>query len=329
MAGHSPWVDPDALRLAVYRFVLTPLEPMTLPEYKGAVLRGGFGITFKRLVCSEPDPHACTPCRRRNACPYGYVFETSPPENSQVLRTLSDVPTPFVLEPPLDRRTHYGPGDELEFRLVLVGRGIDYLPYFFVVIEELGRMGLGADRARYRMERVERVDPYSGERETLFSGADGLLVTGGRCLSYADVAAHAAGLAADRMTLHFETPTRIKHQDRFVTQPEFQVLVRALLRRLSSLLYFHCIQLWQPDFGQLIAEAKAVDLSVAQVDWVDWERYSTRQRQHITLSGFVGQVAYTGHLELFRQLLAVGELIHVGKGTVFGLGRYRLQPERC
>lgn len=320
------WVNPDKLSIAAYRFVLSPLEPMELPAYKGALLRGGFGATFKQMVCPEGDPQSCTPCRRRNDCPYGYVFETSPPEGSQVLRNLSDVPTPFVIEPPLDQRTHYRPGDELEFQLVLVGQGINYLPYFFVVFEELGRAGLGRDRSRYRVELVEMVDPLAGATATLYTASGGLLVVGDTSLTYAHLAERAARLPPQRITLRFQTPTRIKHQDRFVSRPDFHVLVRALLRRVSSLLYFHCGELWQPDFGQLIASAAGVEMASAEVEWADWERYSTRQRQHMNLGGFVGEVTYAGDLGPFRPLLAIGELVHVGKGAVFGLGRYRLEP---
>ncbi|RRR67439.1 MAG: hypothetical protein EI684_18955 [Candidatus Viridilinea halotolerans] len=46
------------------------------------------------------------------------------------LHDLRDVPRPFVIEPPLETRTHYRAGEALELTLVLIGRGIDFLPYF-------------------------------------------------------------------------------------------------------------------------------------------------------------------------------------------------------
>jgi hypothetical protein len=47
-----------------------------------------------------------------------------------------------MIEPPLEPRTQYAAGDTLEFGLVLIGRGIDYLPYFLFGFEQLGKMGL-------------------------------------------------------------------------------------------------------------------------------------------------------------------------------------------
>lgn len=45
------------------------------------------------------------------------------------------------------------------------------------------------------------------------------------------------------------------------------------------------------------------------------------------MGGFVGEVMYRGELSDFLPLLKLGEKIHVGKGTGFGLGRYEIQTE--
>jgi hypothetical protein len=42
------------------------------------------------------------------------------------------------------------------------------------------------------------------------------------------------------------------------------------------------------------------------------------------LGGFVGEVEYRGELREFVPLLKLGEQIHLGKGTGFGLGKYVL-----
>ncbi|MFQ5903237.1 MAG: CRISPR system precrRNA processing endoribonuclease RAMP protein Cas6 [Candidatus Binatia bacterium] len=56
--------------------------------------------------------------------------------------------------------------------------------------------------------------------------------------------------------------------------------------------------------------------------WHGWERYSARQDTRMKMGGFVGKVEYQGEVSGFIPLLRLGQRIHVGKGTGFGLGRY-------
>jgi hypothetical protein len=103
------------------------------------------------------------------------------------------------------------------------------------------------------------------------------------------------------------------------------VLVKALLGRVSSLSYFHCGQRWEVDFRGLIDRA-ADRVRTAEVGsgWADWSRFSGRQQQRVEMGGLAGQVTYEGDLRDYLPLLALGELVHVGKGTVFGNGKYRI-----
>lgn len=316
--------DLQSFRTAHYRFDIQAVDALRLPAYKGSTLRGGFGYAFKKMVCIQKDWRQCTPCQVGNTCPYGYIFDTTPPEDSQALSNLQDVPVPFIIEPPLDETTTYQPGDRLSFDVVLVGRAINYLPYFILAFQELGRAGIGQPRGRYSLQRIRSIHPWQGTSELMYDGVD--VHVGGRDLTVtaADVAARAETLPADRLTLHFITPMRLKYRGKYVKQPEFHVIVRNLLRRISSLSYFHCGELWETDFRGIIAAAEDVAATRVDVEWVDWERYSGRQQRRINLGGFVGQVTYQGNLIPFHSLLALGELIHVGKATVFGHGKYRV-----
>ncbi|MBA4157746.1 MAG: CRISPR system precrRNA processing endoribonuclease RAMP protein Cas6 [Gemmatimonadetes bacterium] len=328
----SGWTPPDALRLGVFRFTLAPLEPLRLPAFdKGKVLRGGLGYALKNLVCIQADRLACPPCKLGNLCPYGYIFETSPPEESEVLRTHDDVPHPFVLQPPLSRQTLYPPGELLQFELVLVGRGVRYLPYFIEAFRALARSGMGTPRARAELRTVEAVNPLTHQVTPVLGPEPDPGFSADPTVSYREVEAHAATLPTDQLVLHFLTPARLKFDGRFVP-PLFHVLVRALLRRISSLSYFHCGRRWETDFRGIIAAAERIQTRLG-VQKVDRIRYSSRQQQQMNLAGFVGQAAYTGDLAPFRTVLALGELLHVGKSVAFGHGHYRIggwrsQPDR-
>jgi len=316
---------PD-LHVARYRFTLNLLEPVHLPPYKGSALRGGFGHTLKRLVCYQSSGQ-CDACGLGNDCVYGYLFRTSPPEDAEVLSNLTAVARPFVIQPPLDRRPTFEPGERLAFHVVLIGRGIAYLPYFVLVFQQLGEAGLGRTRGRFTLQQVTALDldVGPGGDQTVFDAADGTVYDSDLSIGAAGLKAHAATLPPDRLTLDLVTPTRLKHRGRWVEDgPPFHVLVRRLLDRVSSLSYFHCGQRWDIDFRGWVDRAQEVRTADASTGWVRWERYSGRQRQRVRMGGLVGRVTYEGDLRPYLPLLALGELVHVGKGTVFGNGQYKM-----
>jgi CRISPR/Cas system endoribonuclease Cas6 (RAMP superfamily) len=43
------------------------------------------------------------------------------------------------------------------------------------------------------------------------------------------------------------------------------------------------------------------------------------------MGGFMGEIAYEGELREFWPYISLGEHVHVGKGSGFGLGRYRIE----
>lgn len=303
-----------------YRFDIEAVEPLKLPAYKGSTLRGGLGHALKRIACIQKNHRDCTPCMLGNTCAYGYFFETSPPENSEVLSNLQDVPVPFVIEA-FDDQREYVPGDRLTFDIVLVGRAVNFTAHLILAYKELGQLGLGRSRGKYALQRVCSVHPWNDTQQIVYDGID---VYAGQksAVDWHDVEQRARTYPDDRLTLHFQAPTRLKYQGEYVREPAFHVIIRNLLRRLSSLAYFHCGTLWETDFQAIIAHAESVAIEAADVRWHNWWRYSGRQKQRIDLGGFVGEVEYQGELGPFRSLLALGELVHVGKATVFGHGRY-------
>jgi hypothetical protein len=317
-------------RVARYRFRLQALENTRLPKYKGGMLRGGFGHVFKRAVCAYQDWRArdCAACPLRSRCAYVYVFETLPPTDVAFTGKLSDAPRPFVLEPPLDYRTGYRTGDVLPFGLVLVGQGIHYLPYFIAVFQALGEAGLGKEQGRFRLHEVEAVHPLTGDVVTVYRAADRAARDCDLSVGYAEAEAAAQALSPDRLSLRFLTPMRLKYDGNYVAEPPFHVLFRNAMRRVSWLSYFHCGQRWEANFPALVAAAEEVATAHMETTWVDWGRTSTRQRRHMTLGGFVGEVEYEGELEPFLPLMLLGSLVHVGKACTFGHGWYEVVRDR-
>lgn len=319
---------PQAFQLSRFRFTIKTLGGVVFPAYKGSVFRGGFGYAFKKVACTQKDT-TCDDCLLKSTCVYSYVFETSPQKDSEILRLYPRVPHPFIIEPPPDERQSYPPGTEIDFHLVLIGKAIDYLPYFIYTFIELGQSGLGRTRARYELTRVEALNAkklpvpiYTGESKTILANPP--------VISF-DLDGRGPSSGHDStLELRFLTPARMRYGGSLTDQLPFHVLIRNLLRRISALSYFHCGEKLNWDFRGLIESAKAVETVSSDLRWSDWERYSTRQAQRMKLGGMVGTISYRsepGVLTEFFPMLNLGQYIHVGKGTSFGLGRYEVLQE--
>ncbi|MDR3569703.1 MAG: CRISPR system precrRNA processing endoribonuclease RAMP protein Cas6 [Syntrophobacteraceae bacterium] len=316
------------------RFVLRlkALEEIHLPAYEGSTLRGGFGHALKGVCCALKRQE-CSSCMLRDRCVYLYLFETPPPPDTEMMRLYPSAPHPFVIEPPLNGRRVIAAGEPFEFGLVVIGRALDYFPYFVYAFMRLGEMGLGGGR-RDGAAGTARGGKFSLEDVCAMSavGLVSIYDSGGQSLKrpapWPDQGAIGARCetfgATRRVTVCFRTPTRIKSDGRLTDGPEFHHLTRSLLRRLSALSYFHCAKRLELDFKGLIERAGSIERVSSELKWHDWERYSGRQKQRMTLGGFVGEATFAGDFGDFLPMLAWGEVVHVGKAASFGLGRYML-----
>jgi len=317
-----------------------------MPAYnKGNVIRGGFGSTFRRIVCHGNcgDPESC---ELRNVCPYTAVFHPFVPESSEKISRTRDIPRPFVIKPPLETKELYVPGDQLTFDVVLVGRIKDYLPYFIVTLKELSQTGLGRHRSPVELSTVTHVGEDGVEAEVyanesnLVRPPSGSISWTGICPSqgltnssvgpqHTRVAGDAGGSnngAANvtRVTLRFLTPTMLKTDGAYSRRPVFGSLAKRLRDRINALSYFYCGEGLDIDFKAFGEQAERIKTAADSTCWVESSRYSRRREVSHDLSGFIGDAVFEGDLAPFLPYLKTGEYIHVGKNAVFGNGWYRI-----
>jgi hypothetical protein len=231
-----------------------------------------------------------------------------------------------------DGRHRLVANDELTFELLLMGRAVDSLPYIVYAVSEMARRGLGANRASFNLVSVAAIGE-SGSKETIYSGES-------QRISNPDFATRRLNdlirtrldeLALARMgkteaiKIRFLTPTRIRVEGDLQTEVSFQLLMRNLLRRVSMLAAVHGCGPLELDYRELLKQAAEVETRASRLRWFDWERYSNRQQTKMNLGGFTGEVEYGGEaIREYMPLIAAGELLHIGAGTSFGLGRYEV-----
>jgi len=291
-------------------------EPVHLPVYKGGAVRSGFGLAFRKVCCPFVNRN-CNQCILRPNCVWSYVFDTPRPQTAAVLNKAETVPHPFVIEPPDDETTVLIKGDCLNFNLILIGRAADYLPYFIYAFEQMAEQGLGRPRKPFRLIGVyqDKRLIYDPKQAALIEQAMPMV------LNLAPV-----NETARQIKIKLITPTRIINQGRLCRRPGFGNIIRALLRRIWLLSYFHD-QVMDIDYQGLITSAEKVELKEAVFAGANWEHFSRRQNRVIEYEGITGWAIYTGELGQFLPILRAGEILHIGKGTTFGMGRYEMEVQ--
>ncbi|MEJ5227397.1 CRISPR system precrRNA processing endoribonuclease RAMP protein Cas6 [Thermodesulfovibrio sp.] len=316
-----------------FKFIMEAIEEIHLPYYKGSAFRGGFGNVFRKITCALKRQD-CSECLLKSRCIYSYVFETSPSESSQIfnMQNYEKIPHPFVIEPPeIDSKSKisnsdiYLPGSTFEFNLILIGKAIDYLPYFIYTFHELGKTGIGKGRGRYKILEViksEKEDEKWINKVSVYSNSEKVIRKTHSDKLFIPEEFKILGLNS-KLSLNFVTPVRIKYKRDLVVKPEFHILMRNLLRRLLLLYYFHCEDK-KPDWNhkEIINHAENIVIESSSLRWFDWERYSSRQDTRMKLGGLVGKIIYYGNIEPFMPFIRAGEVLHIGKNTSFGLGKY-------
>lgn len=281
------------------------LDAFRLPPFAGSMFRGVLGWALKDV---------CSPQL------YSYLFETISARPGQ-----SDASRPFILVPPTQAR-RLKAGDRLTLELRLLGQGCDHLPEFIDAVIYAGDKGLGRGGARYELSKIVVRD---GRRPWVCFDA-----MCGWDQAYQPLPSALGSFVRMppncpwRLQIVFDTPTRLVTGGTPSPEPSFEILMRALYRRLNVLLEVHGGETEQLTLLPYLHELGQIE-SFHQLEWVDWERTSNRQRQRHVMGGVVGVCEFRGDfLPEWLALLTAGEVLNIGKAATFGMGSYHvLYPE--
>ncbi len=287
------------------------------PHYAGSMLRGAFGHALRCLSCVT-GAKTCTACPVRAHCAYGTVFEPSPPvlagsPVSQQKRGVANVevgrhraqttnPPAYVIEPPPIGARVLAAGETIRCHLVLIGHARQHQALL--------------------LHALERALPDLSEPR----GA--LRMTGHRVL---EALPQKLDIDAQDLTLTFSTPLRVQRNGKPVFTPQDLTARDVLMAAVKRVAQVCETLLDHPtaDFGFQELAAKAAHITLtSHLTWHDLARYSSRQRQRIPLGGLLGRVRLQGSLTSFMPYLHLGQWLHIGKETAFGLGGYTLESRQ-
>lgn len=259
----------------------------------------------------------CSGCPLYRTCPYPAIFETPAPE-AHVLQRFSQVPNPYVVEPPPLGTRFVPAGGIFSFGIVLVGRALDQLPLIAFALERAFASGIGRLRARASLVDIAFEAPDGAESVWDAEGST--------------IAAHEQNVSVpflpdiDAVTLNIVTPLRLQNQGHRVPLDRLhpRTLFAALLRRTSLLFELHAALPGLAGDARRLAAVAASLVDERRLQWKDWTRFSSRQDQEMTLGGVVGGWTLSGDLGDLLPWFWLGQWLHVGKNATMGMGRYSL-----
>lgn len=303
-----------------YRVSCTLQEDTLLPPFKGSAFRGAFAGAFKKTVCAVRRS-TCQECLLRQRCLYVQTFEPLKASDSS-----ATAPNPYLIEPPLDTESFYPAGSDFSFNLLLLGNANSYLPYYILSLERMGQFGVGKKAegkgpGRFGLDdvRMNGRSIYDPQSQQLLENPQPQSLTPEKP-QYTE---------SGSLTVRFLTPLRVKERNSLIDEVPFYVLIKAVLRRISTLFAEYGEQEPDLDYPGLVNRAKEVPVVDSQLYWRDFRRYSNRQESAMRLGGVVGSVTYSGSIGTYLPLLELARFLHIGKQTTFGLGlmEYEWQGE--
>jgi len=309
---------------------------ITLPAFTGSTFHGVLGRALADVRYSDRR-EACSRCLCRPECRYAnlysYLFETPAdhPFVSQagalIRKNQKEYPKPVILDPP--RGGAYPQGDQLMLEMTLVGKAIDCLPFAVCGLRLFSQARFGPSSECLMLDSVvDCTDSENPGEILIYSGKTDAFIGPGSVCDLNRITEETYGNldsvnTASRIHIRFLTPFRFMENNRLGATLDFKVFMARILDRIE-LLSVHSPLTGPIDKNAILDAAAQIKTEKSDLHWHDWERYSSRQNSRMKFGGYLGDIAFSGNLAPFLPYIKLGEFLHVGKQTTFGLGKYRV-----
>jgi len=252
------------------------------PYFIGSELRGAMGYALKQVVCINPSL-VCNGCFATSNCLYYEFYE----EKNSFHRYRFDF---------------YLGAEKYDFSLYLFDSAASRLPYVISALHRLiTQNGLGRERKTYREFSMS----VNGEECMM----DGHITLPKEYIKKFEIDTYCPNL-----TIKLLTPLRIKRENRFVRNDDLSLsdIYDSIYRRLLGLGGEGYKRFPYPKKGEIVDK---------KLEFIELKRRSNRQDTTMSLGGLVGEISVKNLSQEEYNILKIGELLGVGKQTVFGLGK--------
>ncbi|WP_155851862.1 CRISPR system precrRNA processing endoribonuclease RAMP protein Cas6 [Chitinivibrio alkaliphilus] len=299
-------------------FTLRFSQPVFFKTYPTFLFRSVIGNALKKISCAMKDG-TCESCLLKNNCAYAWFFETHVAQDNDVLPGVKKASHPFILsaEDVFREKT-----DTVRLTVTLIGKGREYINYLLFALIQAGERGLFRDRISFTVRAVQdaltKRQVWEGdalsppEKSTLSLNPD------------------TRSSEKRSLCLRLHSPVKIQKGGRVIEDIDYMSLLQSIHRRVRILAGF---------FGDRHALAPVLDFPDLSSGFLPKKehftsrrvylpRWSGRQKRAMDMGGMEGAMDVSGLFSPCEMsLLSIGEVLHVGKNTGFGLGRYTVEKQ--
>lgn len=305
----------DEKRLSVLyiklRFTLLFEQDTILPEHKVSALRGGMGEMLLRQNCVSD--RQCEKCIFEEACIVRKTMYTYMKRKPPFMHGKDSVG--YLIECG-DERTVIKAGDHVEFFLTLFGNNIVYFGQYLQAFYQLGVHGLGKHRSHYVIIDITNM---FGEPLLEDGCIDMEYYYPESIAEYVKRRKRYLKEAGCQNKIIFYTPLSLKFQGEYLRKYSAEGVFRAVFRRIMMLDYFCEIYEDCPEYEYF------PNIIKQSIERKSIKRYSTTQNEKVDLRGIQGFMELDQIPEEYLDYILAGELLHIGKNTSFGFGRYEVR----
>lgn len=345
------------IRYILLNFNVRLCADAVLPEEKTSAIRGGFGSCLMDIQCIHAErPSDCGFCTFREACLVQRIFYA--PLKIPVPSVCKKESEGYIISC-TDKRTKFREGDMLSFSVTLFGDIIVYLQTVLQAFFQLGIRGLGKEQAAFEIVEIKNQfrQPVLEHGQVLlrnyqFEYLDAYIERRIEEMK----AKHNNGCGKGGKTekedkkwdikVTMLSPLSLKYHGKLLKKFHTGGFLNGVSRRVYIMDCFEGVEaawrkwndgtLWESfqkqgddreKQAEKTLEAEAEYLPKMEVLWDSQKRirrYSSTQQKAIFFDGITGAFFFYGVTEEMLRYLLAGEVLHVGRHSSFGFGKYQL-----
>lgn len=297
------------IRYSKFHFGLRLMEDTTLPMNKVSAIRGGIGEMLLRANCIRD--RDCKSCDLADECIVRRTMYSRFEEKPAFITSGESVG--YVLECE-DYKEEFREGDVLAVNLILFGKTVVYFSQFLQAIYQLGTVGIGRAHSHYLIAYIRNTlgkDILKGQS---------IYMEQCKVLTLWDhVGYRLRQVSRWEGRIRFKTPVTLKYQGEFQQDLSMEAVLPAVFRRIYIMDRFEGL-----DHEEMRWDGPLPEVLQRSVRPITVYRYSSTQDWKMPLRGIKGEMWLSGIPEELLPVLLAGEVLHIGKNTSFGFGRYHV-----